>query len=257
MQFGLRPKLLQFRRSEALLDVADRRLARAAVDVAEESRAAAPRLIDDVDRIAVGDEIIGPAAASIRRAQEIRRGLAAAVNHHHRVGAGPVLGDLILHEHLADHDRLLVDLDIAAGNREYALVGDLERPARIEQTIVGHGRYGQANQQRRGERRRAIDRRHAGARSRFAGTGAVGLHSHCLSPPDERHQVRHHRHEQHVGVERQAWRCRPPPGRRRRRSCAARPPCGRPPACTPWPCTMRSVSGVAALPMSIWLQQMS
>src|SRR5260370_25886102 len=88
MQIGLRPKLLQFGCGEALLDVAHRRLARAAIDVAEESRAAAPRLIDDVDGIAVGDEIIGPTAASIRRAQEIRRGLSAAVNHQHRVEAG-------------------------------------------------------------------------------------------------------------------------------------------------------------------------
>jgi hypothetical protein len=71
----LRPQRFQLRSGEALLDIADRGLARLAVDVAEEPGAAAPRLIDDIDRIAVRDEVVGPAAPPVGRAEEVRCGL--------------------------------------------------------------------------------------------------------------------------------------------------------------------------------------
>jgi hypothetical protein len=158
VQAGLRPELLALGGGEALLHVLGRGLSRLAVAVAEESRAAAPRLIDDVDGIAVGNEVVGPTAAPVRRGEEIRCGLSAAVDHHHCVGTRPVPGNLILHVHLADHDRLLVDLDIASGDREHALVRDLERPARVEQPILrtrrrahashGHCKQGGAAEQR-------------------------------------------------------------------------------------------------------------
>ena len=109
---------------------------RLAVDVGEEPGAAAPGLIDDIDRIAVGDEIVGPAAAAVRRAEEVDAGLAAAVDHHHRIGPRLVLRHLILDEHLADHDGVLADLDVAAGHRERALVGDLQGLAGVEQAIL-------------------------------------------------------------------------------------------------------------------------
>ena len=77
-----------------------------------------------------------------------------------------------------------------------------------------------------------------------------------LPPSDERHLGRHHGHEQHVGVERQARHVDDGVGR---------------PLCTSMrgsaivsavrlrhaASIMRSVIGVAALPMSIWPQAMS
>ena len=58
------------------------------------------------------------------------------MNHHHGVGTRLVLGNLILHEHLADHERSLVDLDVASRDRKHALVRDFERPVRVEQAIL-------------------------------------------------------------------------------------------------------------------------
>src|SRR5262245_1662185 len=87
VQARLRPKLLQLRRSETLLDVTHRRLARLAVDVTEKSGAATPGLVDDIDRITVGNEVVSPASAAVGRAEEVRPGLSATVDHHDRVGA--------------------------------------------------------------------------------------------------------------------------------------------------------------------------
>src|SRR6185437_8955309 len=106
---------------EARRGVADRGFARFAVDVGEEPGTAAAGLIDDVDRIAMRDEVIGPAAPAVRRAEEVDAGLAAAVDHHHGVGPRLVLRHLVLHEHLADHDGLAAVLDVAARHRERAL----------------------------------------------------------------------------------------------------------------------------------------
>ena len=85
----------------------------------------------------------------------------------------------------------------------------------------------------------------------------LGGRHRALASPDERHLVRHHRHEQHVGIERQARHVDDRVADVSRRPCAARSSCA-PSGCrTPSPCTMRSVNGVAALPMSICPQQMS
>ncbi len=132
VQARLRPQLLDLGRGETLLDIADRGLAGLAVDVAEEPGASAAGLVDDIDCIAIGNEIARPAPAAVGRAEKVRRGLAAAMDHHYGVGARPVPRDLVLNEHLPDHDGLAADLDIAAGHRERALVCDLEGALGVE-----------------------------------------------------------------------------------------------------------------------------
>jgi hypothetical protein len=74
-------------------------------------------------------------------------------------------------------------------------------------------------------------------------------------PGTRRHLRRHHRHEQHVGVERQAGHV--DDGAADVASASMRGSAIREPSGCRTPAAMRSVSGVAALPMSIWPQAMS
>src|SRR5262249_40597749 len=136
MQMSLRPERLQSRSRKSLLDIGDRRLSRPPIDVTEESRSSPAGLIDDIDGVAIRDEIIRPTRTAIRRAEEIRGGLAPAVHHDDGIGPGLVSGDLILHEHLADHDGLPVDRDVTSWDRERALRGDLDRRGRGRRALL-------------------------------------------------------------------------------------------------------------------------
>ena len=89
--------------------------------------ASARHLIDDVDGIAATQEKLRPALATVGRAGEIRSGLAAAVDHHDRVGMLELLRDLELHVHLPDHRRALDRTFDPAADEEITLLGDDER----------------------------------------------------------------------------------------------------------------------------------
>ena len=83
--------------------------------------AAAHRLIDHVDDVALLDEILGPALAPVRRSHPVGRGLRGAMDQHKRIGSAHVLGrehldvDLALHDLLAGlADIFSADIEIAA-----------------------------------------------------------------------------------------------------------------------------------------------
>ena len=63
--------------------------------------AAARHLVDHIDRVPAAQEILRPAFAAVGRAGEVGAGLAAAVDHHDRVGRAQPLRDEVFRVHLA------------------------------------------------------------------------------------------------------------------------------------------------------------
>ena len=102
-------------------------LRRLAIHAAKIARTAAPRLIDHVHRVTVGDKIIRPAFAAVRRAGEIGAGLCRAVNHHDRVGLGDLGGDAVFDIHLSGHDLTGFDVDILTTGKQIAVFDGILR----------------------------------------------------------------------------------------------------------------------------------
>jgi len=88
------------------------------------------RPIDDVDRVALGDELGHPAAAAIGRAQPVAALAVAAVNQNDRIGMPDLGGNPVLDEHLraVDH-RSARELRALDAVPEVAPVGDVEHRA--------------------------------------------------------------------------------------------------------------------------------
>src|SRR5262249_36595945 len=87
-------------------------------------RAAAHRLVDHVDDVALLDEILGPALAAVRRAHPIGRGLPRTMDKHERVRPTDVLRRHHLHVHLPLHDLLPWLTGIGAPDVEIAARAD-------------------------------------------------------------------------------------------------------------------------------------
>jgi len=102
VQMRLRPLVEPLRRDKALLKAREIRRRHRPVRLRPLRRAPARHLIDHVDRVAAAQEILRPALASIRRAGEVGAGLAAAMDHHHRIRMGDLLRHLEFHVHVAD-----------------------------------------------------------------------------------------------------------------------------------------------------------
>src|SRR5262249_10151576 len=77
--------------------------------------------------VALGQEILRPAVAAIRRAGPARAGRAAAVDHHDREGVRLLLRDLILDVGVSRHHGAVRRVDVFAADEEMALLGDDNR----------------------------------------------------------------------------------------------------------------------------------
>ena len=105
-----------------------------------ESRTPAARLIDDVGRDALADEVRIPALTTVRRRLERGTGVRGAVHHDHRPARrGPLRRNLELHVHLADGDLLRRGrrrLLARRRERDRGVVGDLRHAADEEAALI-------------------------------------------------------------------------------------------------------------------------
>jgi hypothetical protein len=102
VQMRLGPEIVAFRRHEALLQPQQIGIRDRPVRLRPLRCPATRHLIDHIDGVAAAQEILRPALATVRCAGEIGAGLAAAVNHHHRIGVAQLLRHLEFHIHVAD-----------------------------------------------------------------------------------------------------------------------------------------------------------
>ncbi len=123
----LGPQIVPFRRNEALFQTLHVRRRHRPVRLRPLRGAAARHLIDDIDGIAAAQEELRPPLASVRRAGEVRAGLAAAVNHHDRKRMDHLVGNLKLNIHVADHRCARTAGVYGAAGEEPALPGDGQR----------------------------------------------------------------------------------------------------------------------------------
>ena len=118
VQLGLRPQIEALGRDEALLGPPEVAVGDLALRLREMRRAAARHLIDHIDRVAAPHEILRPAFAAVRRAGEVGAGLAAAVDHHDRVGVRQRLRNEVFDVHVPGHRRARHRrVDLAAGEQ--------------------------------------------------------------------------------------------------------------------------------------------
>ena len=131
VQVRLRPQIGPLRRREQVLGTLHARHASWAVDRSDVRRLAASRLIHDVHREAVAQQVIRPARAVVGRAGEARSQLATPVHQHDWVRTlVPLFRDLVPDVHLSRHERRIDWIVIGAANEEDALLGDLDIPER-------------------------------------------------------------------------------------------------------------------------------
>src|SRR5262249_49187240 len=109
VQPSLRPKLVTLGHDEAALDVLDVRRSQWAICLRLIRRPSPARLVDDVNRVPLPQEVLSPTFPTIRRSCEVRSGLTESVNHQKRPTMGLFSWDLILGVDLAAHDLLPVD----------------------------------------------------------------------------------------------------------------------------------------------------
>src|SRR5215218_9702720 len=125
----LRPHLESLRRDKALLDLIDARRLHRTVHLRPMGGTAARDLVDHIHGIAAAHEVMRPAFAAVRRAGEVRAGLAAAVNHDDGIAVPQPLRNHVLDIHLSDRRAALNrGIDLAA-DEEITRLGENERPA--------------------------------------------------------------------------------------------------------------------------------
>src|SRR5262245_43940978 len=108
-------------------------------------------LVHNIDSVTLAQEILRPALAAIRRSGEVRSVLAAAMDHHDRIGLRARLRDLILDIRLALQVLAVGSFDVSSAGIEVALLGDLER-RRLGRTC----RECRSDENRRENRNRAL-----------------------------------------------------------------------------------------------------
>ena len=124
VQFRLREKIVFLVGDEIALDRFRRSHRLRPIDRLDIGRAAAADLVHDVDRIALGEEILAPAVAAVGRAHVARAREAAALDHHDRVGMRAVGRDVVFDIGLAGEHRAVFGVHIFAADEEMAGLGD-------------------------------------------------------------------------------------------------------------------------------------
>src|SRR5262245_16501401 len=121
VQPSLRPKLITLGRDEPALDVLEVRWSQWAICLRLIRRAAPARLVYDVNRVTLPQEVLSPTFPTIRRSREVRSGLTESVNHQKRPTMGLFSWDLVLGVDLAAQDLLPVDRRVLPSSKQIAL----------------------------------------------------------------------------------------------------------------------------------------
>src|ERR1041384_7944089 len=114
----LRPAPVALWRRELPFRGLDDQRRRRAVHRGLERRPAASYLIDDIHRVALPQEILRPAFASVRRPREVGAGLGPAVNHDNGPWVRALRRNLEFRVELAAEDRTAVDRRVLAAGEQ-------------------------------------------------------------------------------------------------------------------------------------------
>ena len=128
VQLRLRPQIEDLRCGKAGFDRLRGKGGELSVDIGQPRRAAARRLVDHVDGVALADKIIRPAGTAVGRAHPVGRRLRRAMDQHQRIALARMARDQHLDIHLAVHQLLAGRADIGAA--------DIKIPAASDRRLV-------------------------------------------------------------------------------------------------------------------------
>jgi hypothetical protein len=136
VETGLRPQIVAFGRDEALQCALEIHRTQRSVPLRLIGGAAAARLIDHIDRVALAEEELGPTLTAVRSSGEIGPALIAAVNHDYRPGVSAAGGNLEFGIKLAAHNPAVFAFRVSSAGEHVALAGDYEIATRLHPLSV-------------------------------------------------------------------------------------------------------------------------